>query len=188
MRRATIVNRWLACVATALTAVAAQAAMVQQMSMGDLVHNADKVFRGTVMSREPGTVMGGGSEMATVVYVIRVDEPLKGDFGSGKEAQSYTLTMLGSIKAGGQTVNGKTRLTDLNINPELQVGSEYVLFTSAPSRIGLSSTIGLGQGLFRIMNDANGRDMATNGYDNRTLFNGPVSYDELKAAVSAEMQ
>jgi len=73
------------------------------------------------------------------------------------------------------------------MNPDLQVGSDYVLFTTAPSAVGLSTTVGLSQGLFHIFNDANGRELAANGLGNQGIFGGPVSYSEFKAAIGAEI-
>jgi hypothetical protein len=172
--------------ALGLASFTASAAMVKQMGFAELVGNADKVFRGTVMGKEPGVVSAGGGELDTVVYTLRVDDALKGDFGSGKEALVIELTMLGSMKAEAES-GGAQRLFTLNVNPDLQVGSEYVLFTTRPSAIGLSTTVGLDQGLFRVFATDAGREMTANGLGNRGIFGGPVSYDQLKAAVHDEL-
>ena len=162
-------------------AMAASAAMVMKMGLGDLVGNADKVFRGTVLTKEPGMVSLGGSEFSTVIYTVRVDDALKGDFGA---KPMVTLTMLGNLKQDVSTGNAK-RLSSIDINPDLTVGSDYVLFTTAASSVGLSTTVGLGQGLFRIFDNADGRDMTANMLNNHGLFDGPVKYNELTAAISA---
>ena len=167
-----------------VVSLTATAAMVMQMGMGDLVGNADKVFRGTVLTKEPGTVLAGGGELSTVIYTIRVDDAIKGDFGPQDKA--VTLTMLGNMKADADNGNIK-RLFSLNINPDLRVGNDYVLFTTAPSAIGLSTTVGLDQGLFHIFNNADGNEAAANGLGNQGIFGGPVSYQELKAAIYDEL-
>ena len=161
--------------------LAASAAMVMKMGLGDLVGNADKVFRGTVLTKEPGTVSMGGSEFSTVVYTVKVDDALKGDFGA---KPVVTLTMLGNLKQDVSTGNAK-RVSRLDMNPDLSVGSDYVLFTTAASSAGLSTTVGLGQGLFRIFVNADGRDMTANMLNNQGIFNGPVNYSELSSAVLA---
>jgi hypothetical protein len=172
--------------ALAFISMASNAAMVLEMGLSDLVGNADKVFRGTVMTKEPGMVSAGGGEFSTVVYTIRVDDALKGDFGSGKDAAVIELTMLGNLKA--DTADGNMKkLFSVDVNPDLQVGSDYVLFTTARSAVGLSTTVGLDQGLFRIFNNPNGRDMTANGLGNQGIFDGPVSYEELKTAINAEI-
>ena len=162
----------------------ASAAIVMKMGLGDLVGNADKVFRGTVLTKEPGTVFAGGGQLSTVVYTIRVDDALKGDFGSGKDAAVIELTMLGNLKTDVSSGNVK-RLSVINMNPDLNVGSDYVLFTTAKSAVGLSTTVGLDQGLFRIFNNVDGGDMTANGLGNQGIFDGPVSYEELKTAIFA---
>ena len=161
--------------------LAASAAMVMKMGLGDLVGNADKVFRGTVLTREPGTVSLGGSEFSTVVYTVKVDDALKGNFGA---KPVVTLTMLGNLKQNVSTGNAK-RLSVIDMNPDLAVGSDYVLFTTAASSAGLSTTVGLGQGLFRIFDAADSRDMTANMLNNHGIFDGPVKYSELTSAISA---
>lgn len=125
----------------------------------------------------------GGSEFSTVVYTVRVDDALKGDFGA---KPIVTLTMLGNLKQDISTGNVK-RLSGIDINPDLTVGSDYVLFTTEASAAGLSTTVGLSQGLFRIFNDASGRELAANGLGNQGIFGGPVTYADFKAAISAEI-
>lgn len=170
----------------ALLAAVASATMVLQMDLAALVGNADKVFRGTVTDVSPGTVSAGGAEFPTVIYTLRVDDVIKGAIDTEKEVATIRVEMLGSIKP--QVESGDVRrLMAIDMNPKLSVGSTYVLFTTAPSAIGLSTTVGLHQGLFRVFNNAQGREMAANGLDNQGLFDGAVSYGELKSAIEAEL-
>ena len=169
--------------ALSVVAMAASATMVMKMGLGDLVGNADKVFRGTVLTKEPGTVSMGGSEFSTVVYTVRVDDALKGDFGA---KPIVSLTMLGNLKQD-IAIGSVKRLTSIDMNPDLTVGSDYVLFTTPASSVGLSTTVGLSQGLFHIFSDANGRELTANGLGNQGIFGGPVTYADLKAAISAEI-
>ena len=127
----------------------------------------------------PGTVQAGGSELSTVVYTIKVDDALKGEFGA---KPIVTVTMLGNLKA--EAAGDVQRLARMDLNPDMSVGGEYVLFTTAPSAVGLSTTVGLGQGLFRIFANADGRDLAANELNNLGLFDGPVQYSELAQAVA----
>jgi hypothetical protein len=92
--------------------------------------------------------------------------------------------MLGNLKTDVSSGNMK-RLSVIDMNPDLNVGSDYVLFTTAKSAAGLSTTVGLDQGLFRIFNNADGGDMTANGLGNQGIFGGPVSYEELKTAIFA---
>ena len=170
----------------ALMAAVASATMVLQMDLAALVGNADKVFRGTITDVSPGTVNAGGAALPTVIYTLRVDDVIKGTIASEKDVTTIRVEMLGSIKP--QVATGDMRrLTAIDMNPKLDVGSSYVLFTTAPSAIGLSTTVGLHQGLFRVFNNAQGREMTANGLDNQGLFDGAVPYAELKSAIEAEL-
>jgi hypothetical protein len=184
MKRYIRLLHFLTVAALFLASATASAAMVSKMEMTDLVQNADKVFRGTVLSKEPGTVHAGGGELPTTIYTLRVDDALKGDFGSGKAATVIEVTMLGSMKDAAPTGKYQNLSSVMNVNPDLIVGREYVLFTTSPSAIGLSTTVGLNQGLFSVFNNAQGREMTANGLGNQGLFDGAVSYEELKFTIN----
>lgn len=178
-RKRVFLGTAMALALAAISLTAAAGAMVMKMGLGDLVGNADKVFRGTVLTKEPGTVAAGGAELSTVTYTVQVDEALKGDFGK----PVVSITMLGNLKADVASGNVQ-RLSRMDMNPDLSIGGEYVLFTTAPSAVGLSTTVGLGQGVFRVFANADGRDLVANELDNHGLFAGPVQYSELAAAVA----
>ena len=160
----------------------ANATMVRQMNLGELAGNADKIFRGTVTSVESGTIDAGGSELPTVTYVVRVSETLKGDTTSpnAKAGDVVVITMFGRIKQ--QASDGDIQRFNSFKAPNLEVGKEYLLFTTAPSALGLSVTVGAGQGAFRfvdgsnVMNEAKNaglfRDMDGAGMPER----GPIPY------------
>ena len=184
MRMTRTLAKLFAVAALAVSGTAASEALVERMAMSDLVGNADKVFKGTVVAKEPGEVSAGGATFPTIVYTLRVDDPIK---GVGSDAKTVTIQMLGSLKADNQTGDIRRSFL-LDMNPSLDVGETYVLFSSTPSAVGLSTTVGLGQGLFRVFNNAQGRDLAANALNNAGMFDGPVAYDELVDAIKAEMQ
>lgn len=189
-----ILPRGLMAAGTALLlSSAAWATTLVQMNLKDLATRSDKVFRGTVLSARPGTVKAGGSELATVTYRLKVDETFKGDFAAAKSGADVVVEvrMLGTLKeAAGQ--GGVLRLSVLRDVPRLAVGEDYVLFTTRPSRVGLSTTVGLGQGAFRIV-DAGKEEEALNAYNNLGLSRGlaspalpnrgPVPYAQLAQAI-----
>ena len=108
------------CVVSAILSLSAFAAMVMHMDLADLVGNADKVYRGTVLEKEPGTVSVGGGQLSTVTYKVRVDDALKGEFG-GKDNSIVVITMIGDLKDRAPGA-GLQRLGQLDINPDLEVG------------------------------------------------------------------
>jgi len=184
MRRFT---RALAVVLLALTAAPAGAGMVLKMDLADLAQRADGIFRGTVLSVEPGTVAAGGGEIPTVTYRLRVDEAFKGDWSATKGIAE--VTMVGTIKqqASNESYVRLSRLPEL---PNLVPGAQYVLFTTEPSRIGLSTTVGLGQGAFKLYTSADRQEMAANQLDNAGLsetINAPVTYSTLADAIRRQV-
>jgi hypothetical protein len=165
----------------------AHAATVLQMTLDDLTSRADRVFRGSVMSVEPGTTEVGGGTLPTVVFEVLVQEEFKGNYPSGGGKTIVTITMVGSMKQDGAAVNGQRRLSALPELPELDVGEDYVLFTTKPSAVGLSTTVGLGQGAFKLFVSEDGEELAANELNNAGLFNGPVTYTQLASAIRAEL-
>ena len=182
----------------ALAWAPAQAATVQQLNLEQLVERSARIFRGTVLSVEEGTVQAGGGELPTVTYRLRVDEAFKGTYPQVKGMQIAEITMLGKAK---QNQSGSRRSMTLFDLPRLQVGQDYLLLTTAPSAIGLSTTVGLGQGAFRVTGKP-GQEVAVNENHNLGLLYGmeqgidsssepssagPVSYGELAALIQGLM-
>lgn len=180
--------RSLPAVAIALAlATPAGAGMVLKMDLADLSDRAQGIFRGTVLSVEPGTVFAGGAELPTVTYRLRVDEALKGDYSATKGIAE--ITMVGTLKDDepNAAFERLSRLPDL---PNLVLGGEYVLFTTAPSPVGLSTTVGLGQGAFKLYMSADRQVMAANQLDNAGLsagIDGPVTYTTLADAIRQQV-
>jgi hypothetical protein len=149
---------------------AAQAAMVQRFDLEELSELADRIFRGTVVDMSKGTVAAGGGELPTITYVLEVHEPLKGAFpaSAGDGAPRVSITSL-----------------DLPI-------VDLPLLTTAPSSVGLSTMVGLGQGTFRVYGEP-GAELAVNALDNAGLatgLRGPAPYaalaERIRALVSRE--
>jgi hypothetical protein len=161
--------------------VAAEASNVLHMTLRDLVARGDRIVRGTVVAAEEGTLSAGGGNIPIVTYRIRVNETLKGSVGSGDVIE---VRLLASMK---QVTSGKLRraalLRDL---PRFAVGRDYLFVLTRPSQIGLSTTVGLGQGLFELRGRP-GQEQAVNEANNLGLLagvpgaaaSGPVAYASL---------
>jgi hypothetical protein len=178
-----------------LIGLQAQAATVQQLNLEEMVDRAGRIFRGTVLDIKEGTVQAGGAELPTVTYRVRVDEAFKGSYQTVKGLQIAEVTMLGKLKHNQAGTNRSLPLIDL---PKLQVGQDYLLLTTQPSAIGLSTTVGLGQGAFRVTGKP-GQELAVNENHNLGLLkdmegvtgsvvpnqngSGPVSYTALAALI-----
>ena len=151
----------------------AQASMVQQMALGEVCAKADKIFRGTVLSVTEGKVAAGGGFLPTVTYRLKVVDAVQGEFQTKGDGQYAVITMFLSPKA----PNGKPYI-DM---PVMQEGRDYLLMTTRPSAIGLSTTVGLGQGAFAISGKADA-ETAIDGLGNS------YNYAELFSQVAAAAQ
>ena len=168
MHRRKLVSCLLAVLALGLLWAPAQAATVLQLNLEQMVDRAERIFRGTVLTVREGKVQAGGAELPTVTYRIRVDEAFKGTYQEVKGLQIVEITMLGKLKQSQTATNRSLPLIDL---PKLQVGQDYLLLTTAPSAIGLSTTVGLGQGAFRVTGKP-GQELAVNENHNAGLLKG----------------
>lgn len=161
----------------ALAAWPAAGTTVLKMDLDGLVTNADRIFRGTVIAVEPGTLALGGGEMPTVTFRIAVEETFKGEF-EGKEAEVVEMTVVGNLKQDGPS-GGLVRFANLPEPPALVRGGDYLIFATQPSEAGLSTAVGLGQGAFKIYLGAGRQELAVNELGNLGLFDGPVAYSTL---------
>jgi hypothetical protein len=140
----------LALAALAVASLPAEATMLKQMNLADLSKGADRIFRGTVTGIDTSTVRAGGGTLPVVIYRIKVSDALKGQFVT-KGGRTYAeVRMLGDLKTVRNASGAYEHVSVLRDLPRLRMGSEYLLFTTPPSRAGLSTTLGLGQGLFKI--------------------------------------
>jgi hypothetical protein len=165
----------------------APATTLLQMDLGQLTARAGLIFRGTVVDVEQGTVAAGGGELPAVTYRLVVEELYKGEPTQAKGDEAVVeLRMVGSIKEA-TAENGNVRLNAFRDVPKLEMGSDYLLFTTPASEVGLSVPVGLGQGAFRIVL-MDRQDYAVNEFNNVGLGldgAGPVPYSELSAKIHA---
>ncbi|MET0533453.1 MAG: hypothetical protein ABW171_04445 [Steroidobacter sp.] len=192
---------WLMAAMLAAITAPAGAAMILKMNLAQLTDRADAIFRGEVLSVEPGKIAIGGGTLPTVTYRLRVDEAFKGEFEAKENASpEVEITMLGTFKSttrSGSQTHLSSALPEL---PKLNVGESYVLFTTAPGASGLRAPVGLGQGSFRIYAGANKTEFAVNELNNLGLFDGatsaqrsaqgaegPVTYTRLAGAILTEL-
>lgn len=172
----------------ALTALVIQplaATTMLQMDLAQLTERAGRIFRGTVVDVEQGTIEAGGGELPAVTYKLRVDDLFKGeaDLVKGEDAM-IEVRMVGSIKDS-LSVGDAVKFDMFRDVPKLNMGSDYLLFSTPESTIGLSVTVGLGQGAFSVYS-VDKQDVAVNEFDNMGLGldgAGPAAYDEIAAKI-----
>ncbi|MEL7312330.1 MAG: hypothetical protein AAFN07_12510 [Pseudomonadota bacterium] len=167
-------------------ASALQASTVAQMNLEQMVTNSERVFVGTIIDVTESRRAVGGGEVPAITYKIRVSDTFKGEFQEIKGELYTEVTMLGSLK---HLAAGRHPITDF---PMLAVGGEYLLMVAPAGPIGLTATMGLGQGCFTLSGDETDK-VALNGANNIGLFAGmqvgftggePISYGALSDLIN----
>jgi hypothetical protein len=176
------------------------ASTVSQFNLADMARRAQKIYVGTVRSASEGTLAVGGGQLGVVTYRLSVDEDLLGSTPIVKGERVAEIRMLGKQKV--VTAGNLRSVSPVPDMPVLMVGQSYLVFTTAPSGIGLSTTVGLGQGCFRLFGKGDGQ-MAVNEVNNAGLFRdmqppaataaasrsaappaaGPIRYVDLRAQI-----
>ena len=157
--------------ALALCVAPTGATAVWQFNLAEMTQRAHKIYVGTVRSVTADTVAVGGGQLSILVYRLSVEEDLLGETALVKGARLAEIRMLGKqrqVRAGNlQSLNA------LPAMPEMAVGQSYLVFATAPSAIGLSTMVGLGQGCFKLYGQGDDR-MAVNEANNAGLFRDMV--------------
>ncbi len=167
------------------------ATLMLHMDLGELTNRADRIFRGTLVTMEQITVEAGGAELPAVRYQFRVEELFKGEATETRGDQSMIeIRIIGNIATEKPVQSGVVNFDKLRDVPRFDIGGDYVLFSTPESSAGLSVTVGLGQGAFKVtpIDGADGEYQAVNEYNNVGLdLNGPgpVHYDTLSANIRA---
>ncbi len=135
-------------------ALAQRGAMTVPRNLDQLTDRASDIVRGTVVEarveKHPEL-----TALDTVVVTLRLKETLKGEARGSFTFRQYLWDARDVYDAAGY-----------------RKGQDLLLLMIAPSRLGLSSPAGMGQGRFRIERDRAGREMAVNGAGNARLFSG----------------
>ena len=177
----------LAAIGALLISPSLWATTVMSYNLEAMTDSADLIFRGTVLDVAEVSVEAGGSTLPAIKYTMRVDEAFKGSYTTVKGEQIAEIMMVGSMK---QYMAGQAPIPGF---PLLRVGGDYLLMVAPEGPVGLTSTMGLGQGAFTVFEDPGSREvMALNGANNASLFkgmdvdmpeSGPVAYDSLAAQI-----
>ncbi len=150
-----------------IAAASLSASTVSQFNLAEMSQRAQKIYVGTVRSATEGTIAVGGGQLAVVTYQISVDEDLRGETALVKGERVAEIRMLGKQKT--VRIGNIRSVSPVPDMPVLTVGQTYLVFTTQPSGIGLSTTVGLGQGCFRVYGKGDSQ-MAVNEVNNAGLF------------------
>jgi len=142
-----------ACLLTA-PALAQRGAMTVPRNLDELTDRASDIVRGTVVEarveKHPEL-----ASLDTVVVTLRLRETLKGEARGSYTFRQYLWDRRDAYDAAGY-----------------RKGQDLLLLMIAPSKLGLSSPAGMGQGRFKVTRDGAGREIAVNSAGNLRLFEG----------------
>ena len=144
----------LFCVFSSLLGSSLLASQVRLVNLEQMTQRAARIFSGRCIETRVENDPALGRDVTVATF--RVQRAVKGVSGD-----TVTVRML----------SGGTSLGDEPAGvPHFNRGDEVVLFLYGESSLGLSSTVGLGQGSFKVLTDKQGRRFAFNEVANRNLM------------------
>lgn len=129
------------------------ATQVIPMNLVDMVGRADRIFLGVCQKVESVRTSNG---LTARQYTFQVRRNLKGV----ENLETVVFRHLSSPAVGGMRIPGI---------PTYKQGQEILIFLHADSAIGLTSPVGLSQGLFRVERLSSGQVVVTNSLRNTNL-------------------
>ncbi|MFH1830649.1 MAG: hypothetical protein ABH871_07730 [Pseudomonadota bacterium] len=139
---------------------------------------ADVAFTGTCTKAQSrvmksSSVAGG---LLVTTYTFEVSEILKGDVPAEFSFTQWGASRNEAFKLGKPFVYGP---------PLYEIGKEYTLLLTSPSRLGLRAPVGLGQGKFTVIKGPEGKVQVVNQTGNKGLFTNLPATKAMTKALSA---
>jgi hypothetical protein len=152
----------LTIVSIGMIAAHARASMVLAQNLEGLESQAQLIFVGVCTSRTTYLDAGG---LPVNMFTFDIIEPVKGDLRKGSRIKVRHF--------GNGVPDARGRATVIAGLPTYAVGREVLLFLNPPGRIGLTTPVGLSQGLFSVVRDADGtRQIVLSRERRRLLLDG----------------
>lgn len=138
----------------------ADAATVLPVNLEKMVAGSEVVFRGRCLGTTPKRSLNG---IFATKYAFEVSEVLKGDV-----KERFEFTQVGGSLSNSEKFNAPY----IYGMPLYKVGSEYLVFLSEETSLGLRAPVGIDQGAFKVSLSADGSTKISNGRGNKNLFTG----------------
>ena len=157
----------LLCVFSSLLGSSLLASQVRLVNLEQMTQRAARIFSGRCI--QTSIEYDAALDRNITVATFRVQRAVKG--------VSETVVTVRMLSDGGATNDSPAGV------PVFHSGEEVVLFLYGESSLGLSSTVGLGQGRFSVLTDKQGRRVALNAVGNRNLMRElrPAARERLRA-------
>ena len=147
------------------------AVSVDRINLFEMVRAADRIFWGRCLKAEPGREPSTG--LPVTAYTFEVLRGIKGtDTGKSIRFQQLSRGAIGGIRG----------------LPEFSRGQEILLFLYPDSKLGLTSPVGLVQGMFRVGKGGPRDRTVLNRVGNSNLLQGASSGQIRGSTLSAEEQ
>lgn len=155
------------------------ATQVLPVNIAQLAERSDVAFVGTCKG-SAASIQGlpdGKGKMLVTAYDFSISQCIKNCEGIGE----FKFTQLGA--SGGEA--RRLGIPSVIGVPIYQVGSDYVMFLTKESELGLRSPVGLGQGKFMVVTGEGGKRQVVNESGNKNLFVGLPATKAMTKALSA---
>ncbi len=163
----------------------------QHLSLSQMTAQAGRIVVGHVLSSVDHSIPApGGGSIPITQYTISVSDTLKGKHAKTIVVRHVRMENKLFIVGKGKGASAKSEF------PSYKADEDVVLFLTAESALGLSSPVGLTQGVFRVTKDVEGKPVSlVNGLGNAGLLEGmssksmklrkggPASYTEFVSVV-----
>ncbi len=133
--------------------------LVKTYNLEEMVTASENIFVGQLVNSREDYIYAAGGEIPITIYTFKVDEALKGAIG-------ITLT----IRQVGHRSNPSSLFG--HSTPLYKKGEVLMIFFAGESEIGLTSPVGMGQGVFRVKTDRGAKVSVTNERKNLGLLEG----------------
>ena len=137
----------------------------QMVNLADMAKQADRILAGRILSVREGSILGGGGSIPVMEYTLSVSQVLKGQAAPQIVIRHFRVS-------GGTFLLGNGSMGRIEL-PIYRTNEDLILFLTADSSLGLSSPVGLIQGVFQIKKDKQGLPASVaNALNNAGLLKG----------------
>lgn len=140
--------------------------LVKSYNLEEMTIAADRILVGRLTDSEEGHIDVAGGTLPVTSYTFVVEDVLEGEVGS-----SLTIRHIGHRTT-------KSSIFDQSM-PDYRENETVMLFLHADSEYGLTSPVGLGQGVFRVKTDGPAKMAVMNERRNKGLLKGSARLDSL---------
>lgn len=147
--------------------------LVKTFNLEEMVSAADRIFVGRLIRTKEGFIDARGGTIPITIYTFAVEEPIKGVRG-----KNLTIRQVGH-RSDPSSVFGHSA-------PHYREGETLMIFLARDSDIGLTSPVGLGQGVFHVKKERGVKLSVVNDRKNAGLLEGSPRVEQALRGWSSE--